>query len=196
MAMEALQIVKVGLLEQRTATLNDVSTDYVEQLLMRVDASEVDAGSEPAAIELPFFGEHRHEGCPPKTLYKASIAASVAGRCIVEDGWPKRVVEAAADGMPAPDARSRRDRAIVSLTLLSGGVSLARAVNPGTQRGRARNWEMAHHKRKRTKSGRAGCLLCKPHKCNGVKGQFCSQTNQEKRSRIDFREQLNESGAL
>ena len=26
---------------------------------------------------------------------------------------------------------------------------------------------MAHHKRKRPKSRRAGCLLCKPHKMNG-----------------------------
>jgi hypothetical protein len=27
---------------------------------------------------------------------------------------------------------------------------------------------MAHHKRKRPKSRRAGCLLCKPHKANGA----------------------------
>jgi len=26
---------------------------------------------------------------------------------------------------------------------------------------------MAHHKRKRSKNGRAGCLLCKPWKMNG-----------------------------
>jgi hypothetical protein len=39
------------------------------------------------------------------------------------------VIAAAAEGMPAADARSRRDQAIVLLTLLSGGVSLARAVN-------------------------------------------------------------------
>lgn len=25
-----------------------------------------------------------------------------------------------------------------------------------------------HHKRKRPKSARAGCLLCKPHKANGM----------------------------
>ena len=25
-----------------------------------------------------------------------------------------------------------------------------------------------HHKRKRAKSARAGCLLCKPHKANGM----------------------------
>jgi len=29
---------------------------------------------------------------------------------------------------------------------------------------------MAHHKRRRPKSRRAGCLCCKPHKANGVKG--------------------------
>lgn len=27
---------------------------------------------------------------------------------------------------------------------------------------------MANHKRKRPKSARAGCLLCKPHKANGT----------------------------
>ena len=27
---------------------------------------------------------------------------------------------------------------------------------------------MANHKRKRPKNRRAGCLLCKPHKANGV----------------------------
>jgi hypothetical protein len=26
---------------------------------------------------------------------------------------------------------------------------------------------MAHHKRKRPKNRRAGCLMCKPHKMNG-----------------------------
>lgn len=29
---------------------------------------------------------------------------------------------------------------------------------------------MAHHKRKRSKKQRAGCLMCKPHKMNGGKG--------------------------
>jgi hypothetical protein len=28
---------------------------------------------------------------------------------------------------------------------------------------------MAHHKRRRPKNARAGCLLCKPHKMNGAK---------------------------
>lgn len=27
---------------------------------------------------------------------------------------------------------------------------------------------MAHHKRKRPKNRRAGCLMCKPHKANGA----------------------------
>jgi hypothetical protein len=30
---------------------------------------------------------------------------------------------------------------------------------------------MAHHKRKRPKNRRAGCLLCKPHKRNNAKGK-------------------------
>lgn len=28
---------------------------------------------------------------------------------------------------------------------------------------------MSHHKRKKCKNARAGCLLCKPHKANGQK---------------------------
>jgi len=28
---------------------------------------------------------------------------------------------------------------------------------------------LAHHKRRRPKNRRAGCLMCKPHKMNGVK---------------------------
>lgn len=38
-----------------------------------------------------------------------------------------------------------------------------------------------HHKRKRPKNRRAGCLLCKPHKANGLKGSFDHQTTQERR---------------
>ena len=30
---------------------------------------------------------------------------------------------------------------------------------------------MAHHKRRRPKNRRAGCLLCKPHKANGAKNR-------------------------
>jgi hypothetical protein len=30
---------------------------------------------------------------------------------------------------------------------------------------------MAHHKRRRPKNRRAGCLLCKPHKANGIGSQ-------------------------
>jgi hypothetical protein len=35
--------------------------------------------------------------------------------------------------------------------------------------GRRLNKFMAHHKRRRPKNTRAGCLLCKPHKMNGIK---------------------------
>lgn len=51
---------------------------------------------------------------------------------------------------------------------------------------------MAHHKRGRPKSVRAGCLLCKPHKGNGAKARHCNQTSQEKRARLAFGEQLRE----
>lgn len=31
---------------------------------------------------------------------------------------------------------------------------------------------MAHHKRKKHKNARAGCLMCKPHKMNGYPKKF------------------------
>ena len=40
-----------------------------------------------------------------------------------------------------------------------------------------------HHKRKRPKNRRAGCLLCKPHKANGAKGRKSHQTLQELKAR-------------
>jgi hypothetical protein len=46
-----------------------------------------------------------------------------------------------------------------------------------------------HHKRKRSKNRRAGCLLCKPHKGNGSSNKFCNQTRQEQKARISEREQ-------
>jgi hypothetical protein len=52
---------------------------------------------------------------------------------------------------------------------------------------------MAHHKRRKPKNARAGCLLCKPHKSNGSKARLCDQSRQEKRIRVAFREQLKES---
>lgn len=55
---------------------------------------------------------------------------------------------------------------------------------------------MAHHKRRKPKSSRAGCLLCKPHKANGAKSRLCNQTPQEKRSRATHREQVGECEPL
>jgi hypothetical protein len=46
-----------------------------------------------------------------------------------------------------------------------------------------------HHKRKKAKNARAGCLCCKPWKSNGCKGTFDDQTWQEKRARISEKEQ-------
>lgn len=40
-----------------------------------------------------------------------------------------------------------------------------------------------NHKRRRPKNRRAGCLMCKPHKANGVKGGKQAQTQQEQRAR-------------
>lgn len=43
---------------------------------------------------------------------------------------------------------------------------------------------MAHHKRKRAKHQRAGCLLCKPHKDERGGNGLQMQTEQEKRQRV------------
>jgi len=51
---------------------------------------------------------------------------------------------------------------------------------------------MAHHKRRRPKNARAGCLMCKRHKANGMKGKLENQTQQEQRARVSEREQLSE----
>lgn len=48
---------------------------------------------------------------------------------------------------------------------------------------------MAHHRRGRPRQQRAGCIYCKRWKVNGAKGMFEYQTRQEKRARIDEREQ-------
>lgn len=44
---------------------------------------------------------------------------------------------------------------------------------------------MAHHKRRKPKSSRAGCLYCKPHKHQGAKDCFDSKTVQEQRELQD-----------
>ena len=49
--------------------------------------------------------------------------------------------------------------------------------------------EMANHKRKRVKSRRAGCLMCKPHKAQWAKDREHDQTMQERRARVSEREQ-------
>jgi hypothetical protein len=48
---------------------------------------------------------------------------------------------------------------------------------------------MANHKRKRPKSSRAGCLMCKPHKAQWAKDREKDQTMQERRARVSEREQ-------
>ena len=55
---------------------------------------------------------------------------------------------------------------------------------------------VAHHKRGRRKNARAGCLLCKSHKANGVKGCRSAQPMQERRSQDDERDQRGEENLL
>ena len=49
-----------------------------------------------------------------------------------------------------------------------------------------------NHKRKKRKSSRAGCSLCKPHKDNEFKDTYGAQTNQEKMARNDEADQMEE----
>lgn len=49
-----------------------------------------------------------------------------------------------------------------------------------------------HHKRKRPKNRRAGCLMCKPHKMNGLKGSFKAKIRREQKAIIDEEEQIEE----
>lgn len=51
---------------------------------------------------------------------------------------------------------------------------------------------MAHHKRRRPKNARAGCLLCKPHKANGGSNGDSAQRKQELLARVAEREQRKE----
>ena len=52
---------------------------------------------------------------------------------------------------------------------------------------------MAHHKRKRPKNRRAGCLLCKPWKMNGfAKGRVDAESLSDHRRRFDAEGQLAE----
>jgi hypothetical protein len=50
-----------------------------------------------------------------------------------------------------------------------------------------------HHKRRRPKDARSGCLLCHPHKACGQKDRLESQTWQERRARVSEREQVEEA---
>ena len=52
---------------------------------------------------------------------------------------------------------------------------------------------MAHHKRKRQKNARSGCLMCKYWKANGVKGTKWAQTRQELLARESEKEQLEDT---
>lgn len=47
-----------------------------------------------------------------------------------------------------------------------------------------------HHKRRRPKNRRAGCLMCKPHKHQRAKDTKDAQTIQELKARIEDREVL------
>ena len=50
-----------------------------------------------------------------------------------------------------------------------------------------------HHKRRRPKNRRAGCLLCKPHKANGERGSEASLRHADRRALVSAREQLSQA---
>jgi len=52
-----------------------------------------------------------------------------------------------------------------------------------------------HHKRRKPKNARSGCLLCKPHKANGAKGRRVNQTLQERVAADSEREQRTQAAA-
>ena len=52
---------------------------------------------------------------------------------------------------------------------------------------------MAHHKRGKRKNARAGCIMCKSHKANGLKGVADNQTKQEQIAVRGEREQREEA---
>jgi hypothetical protein len=51
---------------------------------------------------------------------------------------------------------------------------------------------MAHHKRRRPKSRRAGCLYCKPYKANGAKKRKSSLRKQALQAIASEKEQIAE----
>ena len=82
-----------------------------------------------------YLGEKRTcavtESCALQSLTCEVARADAKTRELYEQEL-RAVVSATAEGMPGATAKARRNEAIVTLALLSGGVSLARAVNdPG-----------------------------------------------------------------
>ena len=68
------------------------------------------------------------ESCALQSLTGEVARADAETRSVFEAEL-RAVIQAAADGIDAPSASARQNEAIVMLALLSGGVSLARAVN-------------------------------------------------------------------
>jgi hypothetical protein len=76
--------------------------------------------------------------------------------------------------------------------LLAPSISLAlgelRSLHSQAGDAGRKEWSMAHHKRGRRKDDRSGCLWCKSHKATGNKGQSAHQTRQERRARLNEKE--------
>jgi hypothetical protein len=91
--------------------------------------------------------------------------------------------------------RSARDRKKV-LARITATKALPRrlALAAGRENDKHELSPMAHHKRKRPKNRRAGCLLCKPWKMNGfAKGRVDAESLSDHRRRFDAEGQLAEA---
>jgi hypothetical protein len=94
-----------------------------------------------------------------------------------------------------PEKRSTRDRKKV-LVRITAAKALPRrpAIAAAEKTTSTRSQPMAHHKRKRPKNRRAGCLLCKPWKMNGfAKGRVDAESLSDHRRRFDAEGQLEEA---
>jgi TetR/AcrR family transcriptional repressor of nem operon len=91
------------------------------------------AGEDWVAAFVDFYLTERRtcsltESCALQSL-TGEVARADASTREVFEAELRAVVDAAADGLGAPSAKARRQQAWVLLALLSGGVSLARAVH-------------------------------------------------------------------
>jgi TetR/AcrR family transcriptional repressor of nem operon len=105
----------------------------MQDLAVGIRNVRASAGDQWVAAFVDFYLTDRRtcslaESCALQSLTGEVTRADAATREIFEAEL-HAVVDAAADGLDGPSAKARRKEALVMLALLSGGVSLARAVH-------------------------------------------------------------------